>query len=245
MNLRTAAAAAPYSIALRATHYLLMAFVIALAITGFTIYFKQELGLARLKVTLIYTHAFIAYGFLVVLALRAAVAFASPAQASLTRSLPRPRDLACLPGEIKDNLLGRRRPRFAGRSPLSRALTGGLYSAFLIMAITGLVRTGTDLFHPPLGPFVAAFIAAPGVPPQSLKPFDRSGTNPVRYAQVATAKSVPGTIHIYVGVMIVTLALTHAAGAILFEWQSRAGSGYGLARAMLLGPRREKRARSQ
>ncbi|MCI0465497.1 MAG: cytochrome b/b6 domain-containing protein [Beijerinckiaceae bacterium] len=239
------ASAAPFSIVLRATHYLIMAFVTALAMTGFAIYFRQELGLADLKVTLVYTHAFIAYGFLAVLALRVAAALAAPAQASLSRALPRRQDFEHLPAEIFDSIRGRARPRFAGRSPLSRTLSGCLYSAFLIMAATGLGRAGTDLLHPPVGPFVAHFIAAQGVAPQSLKPFDRTGTDPARYERVANAKFVLGQIHIYFGAAIVTMALTHAGGALTFEWSSRSGSGRGLAREMLFGPRQKKRARSR
>jgi Ni/Fe-hydrogenase 1 B-type cytochrome subunit len=47
----------------------------------------------------------------------------------------------------------------------------------LTMAVTGLVRAGTDIYYPPFGSLVAEYIAAPGTAPDSIKPYIPEGTD--------------------------------------------------------------------
>ena len=41
----------------------------------------------------------------------------------------------------------------------------------MVQAVTGLVLAGTDLFYPPIGSWIASWVAAPGIDPATLVPY--------------------------------------------------------------------------
>lgn len=226
----------PYSKTLRRLHLAIAAFVVALAATGFMIYFRKPLGLQALKLTLTWTHAIIAYCFLALLVLRAFLGLRGAENVRFSHTLPRAGDFARL---LRAEGPGRTRLKFAGRSPLSRTVAGVLYAAFALNAATGVVRAGTDLYLPPFGPIVRNFVAADGVDPGLVKPAEKTHVDAARFGAVGKAKIPFGKIHIYGAFIIAGLALFHAAGVALTEWSApNRPKARGRARLMLFGPRR-------
>lgn len=70
--------------------------------------------------------------------------------------------------------------QYLGHNPLGRISVAALLLLLLIMAGTGLVLAGTDLFYPPLGRRLASRVAAAGIDPATLAPASRGCTAPCR-----------------------------------------------------------------
>ena len=231
-----AGAGGPYGTALRRLHLAIACFIVALAITGFMIYFRKPLGLQALKLTLVWTHASIAYAFLIVLAARVYLGVAGGEASRFRHVLARAADIRRL---FIGSASGRSGLKFAGRSPLSRTLATIIYAAIAANAATGLVRAGTDLYLPPFGPIVRAYIAADGVDPANLRPAAREGADKERHGFVSRAKIPFGKAHIYGAFIIAATALIHACGVLMTEWFTpNDPRARGRARLMLFGPRR-------
>ena len=58
--------------------------------------------------------------------------------------------------------------QYLGHNPLARLAVVALFALILVQAATGIVLAGTDLFYPPLGHWIAQWVAAPGVDPATL-----------------------------------------------------------------------------
>lgn len=223
----------PYRRSLRRLHLAVALCVLALAATGFAIYFRKPLGIQAWKMNLVVAHATIAYVFLAVLTVRIYLGVIGAEEVRLKHTMPRLRDLRRLCALKGD----RTRWKFGGRSPLSRTLAGLLYAAFAINAATGLVRAGTDLYWPPFGPFVREYVAAEGANPQLVKPGYREHVDAARFAAVSRGKIPIGRIHIFGAFFIAGIALLHAAGAAIGEWSApHDRRARGRARLMLFGP---------
>lgn len=219
----------PYPRTLRRLHLAIAGLVVLLAITGLMIYFRGPLGLQPLKVTLIWTHALIAYAFLCILGVRVFFGLRASDPMHFRHTLPR----------VGHHLSGRRRMKFAGRSTLSRAIAGVLYAAFAVNAATGIVRAGTDIYLPPLGPSIRAYVAAAGADPGDVRAGRKEHVDEVRFTRVSRAKIPFGVAHIYGAFTIMAVAMTHAIGVALTEWNAPNNrSVRGRARLMLLGPGR-------
>ena len=235
-NRASSGAAEPslYPLALRRLHLGIGLLVVGLALSGFSFYFRKPLGVQAFKLTLVYIHAFIAYCFLLVVALRIAVGVFGDRLERVSLAFPRKGDLAAL---FRIGHSAPRKRAFAGRSPLSRAISGALYAAFLVMAATGSVRLATDLYFPPFGGLVRNYLAPDGVPPSAIKPADPSLADKARYRLISRAKIPFGKVHIYTAFVIVILSGAHATGVSLTEWSAPGTSGRrGRARLMLFGP---------
>lgn len=226
-----------YGVTLRRLHLAIACFVLSLAVTGFLIYFRKPLGLQPHKLTLVWTHAIIAYAFLAVLALRAYRGFFGPAQDRFRVAVARVSD--CQRFFFKGDAM-RTRFKFAGRSPLSRMLATIIYATLAVNAATGLVRAGTDIYLPPFGPIVRAYVSADNAPLLSVRPSDRTNVDQQRFDFISRAKIPFGKIHIYGAFIIVTAAAIHGLGAALTEWSApNDRTARGRARLMLFGPRGE------
>lgn len=227
------AQASPYGAVLRRLHLAIAVFVFALALTGFAINFREPLGLQDLKLTLVYIHATVAYGFLALLLFRITLGVVGADAVRFSHTLPRWRDVKRLAAAVRDGS----RMKFAGRSPLSRTLAGVIYLAFVMNAATGLVRAGTDVYFPPLGGVVRAYVAKEGVDPSMIKVSERDLVDSEKMKAVSRAKIPFGKVHIYGGYVILFAALLHLAGVIATEWSAPGDRKLrGRARLMLFGP---------
>lgn len=225
--------AGPYSTTLRRLHLAFILFVLVLAISGFSIYFRKPLGLQALKATLLNFHAIVAYGFLLALGVRLFLGVRGAERARFSHVFPRRRDLRRLVVAEKND---RTRFHFAGRSPLSRTIAAALYLVIASNAATGLVRAGTDLHFPPVGPIVDAYLSVEGGVAAERELLEKE-----RAKKVRRMKLFVGKIHIYGAFVIVGVAFVHAMGALATEWSPpRDPKARGRARLMLLGPRRAR-----
>jgi cytochrome b len=227
----------PYGPTLRRLHLAMALFVTVLAITGLVFDYRKLLGIEHLKLTISFIHAAIGYGFIVAFALRIYYGLAGAEPLRFRHVLPRGSDLKRLFAAKE----ARERFKFAGRSPLSRTIAGLLFLLLSVNILSGMIRAGTDLYFPPVGPIVQAFIVKDGADPSMIKPGEGEYIDESRYKVVKKAKKPFGSIHYYGGLLIIGVALFHMMGVISREWSApNDPKARGRARLMLFGPKKRR-----
>jgi cytochrome b561 len=229
--------ASPYGASQRVLHLAMAIGVILLAASGLLFQNRKYLGLEDKKLDIMFVHATIGYFFLAAFATRIALGFFGAEPLRFRHVVPADRDLKRLVAGRGD----RTRLKFAGRSPLSRLLAGLLFVVIGANVLTGMTRAGTDLYFPPLGPFVQAYIAKDGVEPAQLKPGEGDHIDESRYSIIRDVKKPFGAAHYYGAWIIIGVGLLHMVGVVATEWSAPNDRRLrGRARLMLFGPKKAK-----
>lgn len=155
----------------RVFHWLNFICVVSLIFLGTALLYTGELGLSlegnvRLKTL----HVLIGYVFALNLAWRLVWGFTGGHYARWRQVLPFGRGYAA---ELKSYVLElaqRNAPVYLGHNPLGRIAVSVMLLVLLVLAVSGLVITGTDLYMPPFGHSIAVHIAAPGLAPWQVRP---------------------------------------------------------------------------
>ena len=102
----------------------------------------------------------------------------------------------------------------------------------LLQAGTGLVLAGTDLFFPPFGSQIAAWVAAPGVAPATLVPYAPAMYDSRGLCGDAFVPRDPVvTLHYYGFYLLLAFALLHIVAVVVTELRE----GGNLLTAMVTG----------
>jgi len=103
---------------------------------------------------------------------------------------------------------------FIGHNPAGRISILLLMILLISMMTTGLIRAGTDIYYPPFGDFVVRYVAAVGVSPSQVSPYDETGTDATKLAELQEFKEPFGIIHIWGAYVLWLLVLVHIAAVI-------------------------------
>lgn len=117
---------------------------------------------------------------------------------------------------VADFMAGRPR-QYLGHNPLGRIAVTLLLLALLIQAITGLVLAGTDIFYPPLGAWIAGWIAAPGVDPATLMPYAKETYDTAAYESMRAFREPFITLHYYNFYALLGLIVLHIVAVVVTE----------------------------
>ena len=120
---------------------------------------------------------------------------------------------------------------YAGHNPLGQMAVIIIFITLITLAITGLVRAGTDIYYPPFGSYAAKFVAKPGTNPDSLIPYDKTGVDEEKLNELKNFKKPIGTIHIYTSYFLMFLIVIHIAAVVRVEIKE----GGGIISAMFTG----------
>lgn len=107
--------------------------------------------------------------------------------------------------------------RYLGHNPLGRVSVAVMLVLLLVQAVTGLVLAGTDVFYPPLGNWIAEWIAAEGVDPGSLAPYAKDTYDPQAYQEMRTFRSPFLTTHLYAFYVLAAVVVVHIAAVVVTE----------------------------
>ena len=121
--------------------------------------------------------------------------------------------------------------QYIGHNPLGRLAISFMFLLMFIMAVTGLVRAGTDIYYPPFGSTVADYIAAPGIDPDTILPYVSTGTDKNKVASLKAFKGPFGKIHIYSSYVLMFMIVLH----IFFVVRAEIREGGSLITAMVTG----------
>lgn len=209
-------------------HWINVVCVVALVALGTAILFAKELGVTdEGKVLLKTTHVWFGYVFAVNLAWRIVWAFIGNRHARWSALLPFGKGYGTA---LADYLRGRVRP-YLGHNPLARLMVSLLLFLLVVQAVTGLVLAGTDIYYPPFGGWIADWIAAPGVDPGSIVPYDKTGIDPAAWEAMRAFRSPFVTVHYWNFYALLLLIVIHTTGVIVTEFRE----GGGIISAMFTG----------
>ncbi len=213
-------------------HWINAAAVLGLMIFGFLLSYRKVFDIhgPEAKYALITAHTLIGYVFGLNLLWRLIWGFVGNRYARWPSLLPNRQSLKAVGFELR--ALSRRQPlAYVGHSPLGRISMTLMFMVMILLALTGFIRAGTDLYYPPLGGAIAAYVAKPGVAPSDLKPGDKSLVHQARYDEVKRLKGPIGRVHYYAAYALLALVLLHIAGVVTTEIRQ----GGGIVSAMFSG----------
>ena len=216
----------------RLFHWINALAVLGLILVGTLILFSGSLGVSPSgKVAIKTIHVWIGYAMVLNLTWRFAWAFLGNRYARWKAILPGgPGYLAALEAYVASVVAGHPR-HYLGHNPLGRLAISAILLLLVIEAATGLVLAGTDLFYPPIGSWIAGWVAAPNVDPSTLTPLTRDLMDQAAIAAMRSFRAPFARTHEFTFYLLVAIVIMHVAAVVLSELRE----GDTLVSAMLTG----------
>jgi len=199
-------------------HWINALCVVALMVVGFIILNAGALDVSTTgKVTLKTIHVWIGYLLVLSLLCRIVWAFIGNRYARWHSILPGGRGyLQALRSYVAAFIAGHPE-QYVGHNPAGRLGIAVMLFLITIQAITGLVLAGTDLFYPPIGHWIAQWVAAPDVAPGSLIPYATEMYNTAAYESMRAFRKPIALVHLYSFYVLVVVVFMHVAAVIVTE----------------------------
>ena len=179
-------------------HWINVLCVIGLIAVGVVILNAKLLGVSTEgKILLKTVHVWVGYIFALNLSWRILWAFIGGRYSRWSAFLPFRQGYV---KEIRSYITGFSRghkKQHLGHNPLGRLAVTLLIFLLLVQAVTGLVLAGTDIYYPPIGSWIADWIAAPGVDPATLVPYSKELYDEESYKAMRSFRKPFITLHYY------------------------------------------------
>lgn len=200
-------------------HWINVLCVLGLMAVGVAILNDSALGVSNDgKILLKTLHVWIGYAFALNLLWRLVWAFIGGPHARWRSILPCRRGYVSETSRYLSAARAGRPIQYLGHNPLGRMAVSVLLLLLLIMAVTGLMLAGTDLFYPPMGRWIAGWIAAPGVDPVTLVPYAPEMYDKAAYAAMREELRFPVVrIHYYGFYTLLGMVLIHIIAVVVTE----------------------------
>lgn len=199
-------------------HWINLLCVLGLIAVGVGILNDKALGVTDAgKILLKSVHVWIGYVFALNLLWRLVWAFIGGPHARWRTILPGGRGyMNELHRYVADFLAGRPR-QYVGHNPLGRIAVTLLLLLLVVQAVTGLVLAGTDLFYPPIGSWIASWVAAPGIDPATLVPYAPEMYDKAAYEAMRAFRKPFVTVHYYGFYVLLAFGLVHILAVVVTE----------------------------
>jgi cytochrome b len=207
-------------------HWINVVTVLLLVLSGFLFMYRYSLHIEspEAKAAIQTVHSLVGYGFAINLLARIVWGFCGNRHARWSAVLPGWAALRALGAELRD-LRRRRSFAYVGRGPLSRLSVSVMFALLLAQAGSGLVRAGVDLYYPPFGGLMAAYIARPEIDPASISWRNaKTLAVPERYQRLGLVKSVSAPLHRYGAYLLLVMIVIHVTGVTLSEVRQQSGA---------------------
>jgi cytochrome b len=216
----------------RLFHWINFTTVIALIFFGLVMLYKKDLGITstEAKIGLKVVHVTIGYVFVTNLVIRIIWGFIGSQTARWQSIIPSRNHKDAIRAYATSIKQGKPL-QYVGHNPLGQLAVTVIFLSLIVMATTGLIRAGTDIYYPPFGSMFAEYVAQPGVDPDSLVPYDTSAVDKEKYDALKAFKKPFGTVHIYTSYFVMFMILVHIAAVIRVEIKQ----GGGIISAMFTG----------
>ena len=199
-------------------HWINALCVIALAVVGLVILNAGDIGVSNSgKVALKTIHTWIGYVFALNLLWRIAWAFLGNRYANWRSVLPGGKGYFHAVRSYVAAFIAGPPEQYLGHNPVGRLGIAVLFLLIAIQVITGLVLAGTDLFYPPIGHWIAQWVAAPDVAPDSLVPYAPKMYDAAAYESMRAFRKPFALGHLYSFYLLVVVAVMHVAAVIITE----------------------------
>ena len=213
-------------------HWINALSVLALLGTGLVIYNSKTLGITGdAKLLMKELHAWSGYVFATHLVWRIVQGFRGSHFARWQAISPFSRDYLAELSAYLRSLRGGESRHYLGHNPLGRLMILLFFLLLITQAISGLVLAGTDLYYPPLGYWIAQWVAAAGIEPASLVGGDKSMVDAVAWEEMRTFREPFIWLHEQIFFVLLGAVILHVAGVVHAELRERSG----LVSAMITG----------
>lgn len=213
-------------------HWINVLSVLTLLGTGLVIFNGKTIGLAGdAKILMKELHVWAGYLFATNLAWRIVQGFRGSHFARWRTLLPFGNGFL---GELRAYLGSLRsgEPRaYLGHNPLGKLMVMLLFLLLITQAITGLLIAGTDLYYPPLGGWIAEWVAPAGVDPASLVPGDKTMVDAAAWSEMRDLRKPFIITHVWVFYSLLAAVVLHVVAVVVAEVRERSG----LVSAMITG----------
>ncbi len=208
--------------ALRWFHWINFTCIAGLFTMGLIMLNQSSLGISGYdaKIGLKVVHVLIGYVFAANLVIRIVLGFVGPANMRWSKVFPG----RGIGGELKRFKAAKAAGRghaWLGHNPRAKLVLSVMYLLMFTQVVTGLVRAGTDIYYPPFGSYVAAQVAADGVDPSSLVPYDKTGMDEEASKALKEFKGPYGKVHLYSSYTLVALIFLHIFSVVWVEVRNR------------------------
>jgi Ni/Fe-hydrogenase 1 B-type cytochrome subunit len=199
-------------------HWINLLCLLGLVAVGVAILNGKALGVTSDgKILLKTVHVWIGYVFALNLLWRLVWAFIGGPHARWRAILPGGRGyMKEVRGYIAAFSSGQPR-QYLGHNPLGRIAVTCLLLLLFSQAVSGLVLAGTDLFYPPLGSWIAGWVAAPGLDPATLVPYANEMYDETAYEAMRAFRKPFITIHYYGFYVLLVFAVIHVLAVVVTE----------------------------
>jgi cytochrome b len=207
-----------WPVALRWFHWINFTCIFGLFAMGLIMLNKSGLGISgnEAKIGLKVVHVLIGYVFVANLVIRFVLGFVGPANMRWSKVFPG-RGFTVEFRRFRAAESVGRGHAWLGHNPKAKVALSVIYLLMFTQAVTGLVRAGTDIYYPPFGSYMAGQVAAEGVDPASLIPYDETGVDEAAYKALGNFKSPFGMVHLYSAYTLVALILLHIFTVVWVE----------------------------
>ena len=198
----------------RIFHWVNVLTILVLIACGVALLNARSLGIPNEgKILLKTVHVYAGYVFALNLGLRLVWAFMGGPYARWRALLP----FGAGYGQAFKRYISGEQTSYKGHNPIGRLAVTALLIVMTIQAVTGIVLAGTDIYYPPFGGMIAEWVAAPGVDPADILPYDRSLVDPDAYQEMRAFRSGYLSTHITNFYIIIALIVLHVAGVVWSE----------------------------
>lgn len=199
-------------------HWINALCVIALGVVGFIILNAGDLGVSNAgKVALKTIHVWFGYVLALNLLWRIVWAFLGNRYAKWRAVLPGGKGYFHEVRSYVAAFIAGPPELYLGHNPVGRLGVAVLFLLVVIQVITGLILAGTDLFYPPFGHWIAEWVAAPDIAPDSLAPYAPEMYDAADYESMRAFRKPIEMMHLYSFYVLIVAVVMHVAAVIFTE----------------------------
>jgi len=199
-------------------HWINVLTVLGLSVLGLVIFNSESLGTSTEgKILLKKAHVWVGYVFASNLLIRLFWGFYGNRFTRWSGVLPGGTGYL---GSVRNYVSGffNDRPKYyLGHNPIGRISVTVMFVLLFMQAMTGLILAGTDIFYPPLGNWIAGWIAAQGVDPATLAPYAKEMYDEQAYQEMRALRKPIITTHLYTFYVLAGVAIAHIAAVVITE----------------------------
>lgn len=205
-------------------HWINVLAVIGLLGSGLVIYNDNALGLsAEGKISMKVFHVWFGYVMAVNLLWRIIWGFCGNRFSRWSNTLPFGRGYVAELGDYIKSLRSGQIHYYLGHNPLGRLMVLALLLLLVIQAVTGLVLAGTDLYYPPLGAWIAQWVAPSDVDPSTLLPGNKAMADAVAWNEMRAFRKPYIEVHEVTFFILSAAIVLHITAVVMGEIRERVG----------------------
>ena len=208
----------------RIFHWINTLSIMALIFIGLAILYNKDLGVSSDgKILLKTIHVYFGYVFVINLICRFIWSFLGNKYSTWQAISPFSKQYRTSLSTYMLALKSKTPVSYAGHNPVARLMVLFLFLLISSQAITGLILAGTDLYMPPFGNNIAAWVAEDPANLASISPASKDNINPEKYKEMRAFRKPVITTHVYVFYLLLGAVFLHILGVVVAEVKEKSG----------------------